>query len=115
MREVADEIKWDIRELRGRLWWLHGMNGERLLFRESTAQNAKIWVDRDELARVWPTRFGPGARGMSEDDRVRVAEELVKQALQELADLRRDHAREQAALRVDAARRFQSGHESRKK
>lgn len=94
VREVAEELGWDIRELRARLWYLHGMNGERLLYRESEAPNAKLWVDRDELARLWATRFGPGAHRLSEDDRIKAAEDLARQALRELADLRRDAARD---------------------
>ena len=93
VREVAEELDWPIREVRVRLWWLHAMHGEKLLFRESSAPNAKLWVDREELARVWATRFGPGAHLRSDEERIRAAEDLARQALQELADMRHDAAR----------------------
>lgn len=100
--------------MRKRLRTLDAEHGGKLLSRDSDAPNAKVWVDREKLAELWPTRFAPGAYLLPEEERIRVAEdlartaeELARKARQELEDLRREGSREGRARK--------SGRKSEKK
>lgn len=92
VREVAAELGWDAREVRDRLHRLHEEHGG-LLFRQSAARNAKLWVSREALERAWPAKFAP--KPPTSDDihtllgQVRYAVERADEALEEVANLRR--------------------------
>lgn len=96
VRDVAKKLGWPLRETRDRLKQLHELHGG-VLFRESEAKNAKLWVDSETLARIWPRRFGvslPSALDIrSLLRRLESAEEKAERALLEAEDLRKESKR----------------------
>ena len=83
---------WSSKRVISKLVELHEGHGRRLLLQASRARNAKYWVDADELARVWSTHFAPGGLARSEEDRLRALEDVARQVLDEVTELRRSRA-----------------------
>jgi hypothetical protein len=90
IQRASEWFGWPPRYTREYLQALHEKHGE-LLFRASTAPNAKLWVDSARLRRLRPSCDGPATKAEVAIliKRAEEAEAKADRALREVAEFRR--------------------------